>query len=459
MQGCGQDIKRAEPERETGLPAPDGPGRATTASGAPIRVSVITAVRNGAATVRQALESVLAQDHPAIEYIVIDGASTDGTADIIREYQDRLAYFISEPDRGISDAWNKGLARATGDYIAFLNADDHYHPNFIRRSLAARTGAPREVIYGATAVEEGDEVQDLIERRFQPSAIAGGFGFRHPSCLVSAATFEAAGRFDADVRIACDTDFLLRCVQQQAVFTYSGAVVFMRRGGVSDRHWQRAAHEYLGRLVHHGFLTPAQARHQARLIPLRALNRQLGLMPWLRQAKTQAYFLGLRALNLVHTLLPFALRPLLYRACGLQVDRSAAIQGGVRFFHIGRLTVGAGSVINRGVYLDNRVGVHIGRHVSVAHDVKLYSLGHAIHDDLFAAKGRPVRIDDHAVLFAGAMVMPGVHIGEGAVVLAGAVVTRDVPPLRVVGGNPAQDLGPRDSLPVYRFKRRFWFAH
>lgn len=426
---------------------------------APVRVTVVTAVRNGAATIRQAIESVLAQDHPAIEYIVIDGGSTDGTCEIIHEYRDRLAYVVSEPDRGISDAWNKGLARATGDYIAFLNADDYYHPYFIRRSLAARTGAVREVIYGATAVVDGDQIEDIIERRFDPRAIAGGFGFRHPSCLVSAGTFAATGPFDPDVRIACDTDFLLRSVRHEAVFTYSGAVVFMRRGGVSDRNWQRAAREYLGRLQALGFLTEREAARQARLVPWRALNRSWRLMPRLRQAKTQLYFLGLRALNLLHTISPFFIRAGLYRACGFDVDPTATIQGGVRFFHVGRLAVGAGSVVNRGAYLDNRVGLRIGRHVSVAHDVKIYSLGHEIHDDLFAAKGRTVQVDDYAVLFAGAIVMPGVHIGEGAVVLSGAVVTKDVPPYRVVGGNPARDLGPRDSRPVYRFKRCFWFAH
>jgi acetyltransferase-like isoleucine patch superfamily enzyme len=173
----------------------------------------------------------------------------------------------------------------------------------------------------------------------------------------------------------------------------------------------------------------------------------------------QTYFLGLAALNTLHGLLPFCLRPLLYRACGFQIDATATLQGGVRFFHIGRLAVGEGSLVNRGVLLDNRSGITIGRHVSIAHDSRIYSLGHDPHDAGFAARGRPVRIDDHAVVFAGAMIMPGVHLGRGAVVMAGAVVTKDVPPLRMVGGNPACDIGPRQLDPQYRLKRRYWFAH
>ena len=175
--------------------------------------------------------------------------------------------------------------------------------------------------------------------------------------------------------------------------------------------------------------------------------------------RSQLYFLGLAALNLVHRLLPFALRPLLYRACGFRIARSATIQGGVRFFHVGRLTIGAGSVVNRGVYLDNRAGITIGANVSIAHDCRIYTLGHEVHGGGFAARGKPVEIGDYAVLFAGAMVMPGVTLGAGAVVMAGSVVTKSVPPARIVGGNPAQDLGPREGEPAYRLDRRYWFAH
>jgi acetyltransferase-like isoleucine patch superfamily enzyme len=177
------------------------------------------------------------------------------------------------------------------------------------------------------------------------------------------------------------------------------------------------------------------------------------------RAVDQLYFLGLAFINRLHGWLPFVLRPLLYRACRFQVDRSATLQGGIRFFHVGRLAVGEGTLINRGVYLDNRMGIRIGRQVSIAHDTRIYSLGHDPHDANFAAKGAEVRIDDYAVIFAGAMIMPGVHLGEGSVVMAGSVVTKDVPPGRMVGGNPAQDIGERRCQPAYRLDRRFWLAH
>jgi acetyltransferase-like isoleucine patch superfamily enzyme len=180
--------------------------------------------------------------------------------------------------------------------------------------------------------------------------------------------------------------------------------------------------------------------------------------PW--RIRSQLYFLGLAAINLLHRCLPFALRPLLYRLCGFEIAPSATLQGGVRFFHVGRLKIGAGTLVNRGTYLDNRAGLAIGENVSIAHDARIYTLGHDVHDAAaFAARGKPVVIEDYAVLFAGAMVMPGVTVGRGAVVLAGAVVTKSVPPMRIVGGNPAADIGPRRGEPAYTLGRRYWFAH
>ena len=427
----------------------------------PPMVSVITVVRNGEKYIRQAIESVLAQDFPSIEYIIIDGASTDGTQAIIAEYRERLAHYVSEPDVGIADAWNKGIRAARGEYIAFLNADDYYQPSFIRRSIVATNGSPDVIIYGSTlVVDEADKLnQSVVNRQFDLSRIIYGFGFRHPSCLTHRKIFDVVGLFNVEVRIACDADFLLRCVKADVSFQRSKGVVVMRRGGVSDRQWRQATLEYISRLEAHGFIDQSSAFRQRAKVPLLQLNRFIGVVPVLRKLKTQGYFIGLRTINMLHGLMPFSLRILLYRACGFEVHSGATLQGNVRFFHLGNLQVGKNSVINRGVYLDNRCGIEIGDYVSIAHDVKIYSLGHEIHDDLFSVKGCKVIIEDYVVIFAGAMIMPGVQIGKGAVVMAGAVVTRDVPAFRIVGGNPACDLGPRDSHPVYRFNRRFWFAH
>lgn len=124
----------------------EGGRRTRGESGPPPRISVLTVVRNGEATLAQTLASVLDQPNDGIEYIVIDGASTDGTVDILRAHDDRLAYWSSEPDRGIYDAMNKALTAARGDWVVFLGADDQMKP--VLQSVAGQLRDPRAVYYG-----------------------------------------------------------------------------------------------------------------------------------------------------------------------------------------------------------------------------------------------------------------------------------------------------------------------
>ena len=141
-----------------------------------------------------------------------------------------------------------------------------------------------------------------------------------------------------------------------------------------------------------------------------------------------------------------------------QIHRDAAVQGGVRFFAPGRLQIGLGSMVNRGVFLDNRMGISIGENVNVAHDCRIYTLGHDVRSPSFRAVGGPVAIDDYAVLFAACMIMPNVKVGRGAVILPGSVVIRDVPAYEIHGGNPAAKVGVRDAELMYAPRRSFWFA-
>jgi glycosyltransferase involved in cell wall biosynthesis len=423
-------------------------------------VSVITIVKNGSKHIRDAIESVLSQDYAPIEYIVIDGQSSDGTQSIIQEYAEQLSYYLSEPDKGISDAWNKGVRAAKGEYIAFLNADDYYHPGFIRRSIAASKRDNAEIIYGITLLkDEEDETRSVIvDQAFDPSRIKFGFGFLHPSCLMHRSLFDSAGFFDEGIRIACDSEFLLRCLKCNVSFRKSDGLVIMRTGGVSDRQWMRAAFEYLFWVEKHGFISHSEYRLQRMVVLIRYVNKKFHLMNHIRSVKDQLYYIGMFLINLLNKMLPFKARALLYRFCGYKVHPTAVIHGGVRFFHVGRLTVGGGTVINSGVYLDNRKYLEIGSNVSISHDVKIYTLGHEINNDIFSIKGKSVVIQDYSVVFAGAMIMPGVTVNKAGVVMSGSVVTRDVPAFGIVGGNPATLIGMRDSHPAYRFTSRRYFA-
>lgn len=136
----------------------------------------------------------------------------------------------------------------------------------------------------------------------------------------------------------------------------------------------------------------------------------------------------------------------------------SCIHRGCKFFHVGKMTVGKNSVINFGCYLDNRRGIYIGNNVGIAHNTKIYTLGHDIEDPLFRTKGAPVHIEDSVFIFSNAMIMPGVTIHQGAIVLPGSVVTKDVEERMIVGGNPAKPIRKRTADIDYRQAYNYWFA-
>lgn len=120
--------------------------------------------------------------------------------------------------------------------------------------------------------------------------------------------------------------------------------------------------------------------------------------------------------------------------------------------------MGALSVINFGCFLDNRRGIVIGNNVGIAHNTKIYTLGHNIDSPMFETRGAMVTIEDNVFIFSNAIIMPGVTIHEGAIVLAGSVVTKDVPEWSVVGGNPARFVKARNKTIEYQNNYSYWFA-
>ena len=161
--------------------------------------------------------------------------------------------------------------------------------------------------------------------------------------------------------------------------------------------------------------------------------------------KNLLFFSLLSGLNLIMAGIPtFWLRRLVLRLARVNIASDVTVHRKIRLFGFGRLSCGAGTTINRGVYLDNRVAIRIGENVMIAHDCKLYTLGHDIDDSSFSAVGRQVSIEDHAVLFAGVVVMPGVTVGQMAVIYPYSVVTKNIPPGEVWGGNPAMKIRDRN---------------
>jgi len=206
-----------------------------------MKISVITVTRNSAATLPDALRSVASQSLKELEHIVIDGASTDATAEAVRLHGAHVSKFLSEPDIGIYDAMNKGLRLATGDIIGFLNADDYYADSgVLERVVETMSRLGLDVIYGDVAFFRKKNPHIIVRRyrsdRFSPRQLAWGWMPAHPAFFMKREMYQRIGFFNTNYRIAGDFEMMTRIFQQpQLRFEHLPEIlVMMGAGGVSN---------------------------------------------------------------------------------------------------------------------------------------------------------------------------------------------------------------------------------
>lgn len=209
------------------------------------KVSIITVVYNGVKTIEKTILSVVEQPYCNIEYIIIDGGSTDGTLDIIKKYKDKIACVISEKDNGLYDAMNKGIRQATGDIIGILNSDDWYEKDSIAKVVSFFKNNDVDLVYGRMfyVFSNGikmlaalDSLDDLVYRMTIP----------HPTVFVKKCIYEKYGVFDTTYQLAADYDLLLRFYHMNVKFGFMDDVItFFRVGGSSYQHQQITDSEHV----------------------------------------------------------------------------------------------------------------------------------------------------------------------------------------------------------------------
>lgn len=214
-------------------------------------ISVITVVRNGVSVIAGCIESVLAQRIENLEYIVVDGASTDGTLEIIRRYGDAITVCISEPDSGLYDAMNKGLRLARGRFIHFLNADDRYvAPDTLHKLLPQLD--ENAVCYGAMIYQEEDGRQRRLGSPFSWDRELKESHIPQPALFVPGHLYREAGEFNLEYRIAADYDMVLRLARRFPVRFVDQPVTLMMAGGISYTQMGRTFKEAAQVSIHHG---------------------------------------------------------------------------------------------------------------------------------------------------------------------------------------------------------------
>jgi glycosyltransferase involved in cell wall biosynthesis len=206
-----------------------------------MKISIITVCYNSEAFITSAIDSVLSQSYPDIEYIVIDGASKDGTISIIHSYGDRIAKVVSEPDKGIYDAMNKGLALANGEVIGILNSDDFYpHDSVIEEVVKAFEVNPNvDMVLGNVDFVKSENVSKPVRLyssfNFEPWKLRFGFMPAHPGAFIKRTAYERVGNYKLGYKIGADFEWFVRAVliHRLSFVKLNKTLVRMREGGVS----------------------------------------------------------------------------------------------------------------------------------------------------------------------------------------------------------------------------------
>lgn len=205
-----------------------------------MKISIVTIVLNGVKTIEATLNSVINQSYKNVEYILIDGGSTDGTLNVVQKYRKDISIFISERDDGLYDALNKGLRLATGDVVGILNADDFYANPSVLTDVVMRFNDPSvDIVFGDLEYfrqKKPDKVVRTYRSKwFSPKRLSYGIMPAHPTLFLRRCIYDKFGYFDPSYKIAGDFEFIVRIFKHQHLnFSYlSKIMVRMQLGGVS----------------------------------------------------------------------------------------------------------------------------------------------------------------------------------------------------------------------------------
>ncbi len=207
-----------------------------------MKISLITVSYNCDQTIGDTFNSVRLQDCDNLEYIVIDGGSTDRTVEIIKENEDIITFWSSSPDKGIYDAMNKGLQCATGDYVGFLHSDDvFYSESTLKNIFNAVIESRPDVFYGDLEYVSSESTDKIIRswqsRSFHPKLLKQGWMPPHPTLYIRKDVLDETGYFDTTYKIAADYDYILRVFSRRGLTAHylPEVIVKMRVGGASNK--------------------------------------------------------------------------------------------------------------------------------------------------------------------------------------------------------------------------------
>lgn len=403
------------------------------------KISVITVVYNDVSHIRDTIESYFSQSWEDKEYIVIDGGSTDGTVDIIREYAHRIAFWCSEKDMGIYDAMNKGIDHATGDWINFLNSGDFYVTADSLKNVMDSECVPNADVLFGNSIEINDVFQKQQFASENTSMLEMGPTFRHGSSIIRTSV-QRTHKFNlADHQVfgySLDWKMLFTIYKEGYRFCKVDTMIqAYQKEGTSNRPYRNLWYNYKITSQEHFSLKKLLFFIK---LSLGTFVRSCGLFSWLK-----ALILEFIVNDLLHYIPFWSIRKWYLQLVGAKIGKGSFIMKNNYIMNANHLQIGLYSHINRNCIIDARGTLTIGDNVSISHGVNLMTGGHDANSPHFMGTFKPIVIEDYAWLGVGCTILQGITIGKGAVVSAGAVVTKDVVPYTIVGGIPAKQIGQR----------------
>ena len=412
------------------------------------KISIITVVYNNVSEIKDTIESALNQTYPDIEYIIIDGGSTDGTAQIIEQYSNKLAFWCSEKDAGLYDAMNKGIAKATGQWISILNSGDVYTTNnALEMALKQVEGKNVDVIYGDSMEDNNGVLTPMLADGYTQK-LSFAPTFRHGSSLIKT-EIQKQFLFNLNKKnklgYSLDWEMLYRLyVSNKKFYKIKGFIETYKKDGLSNNAFKSLWYNYL--------ITSQERFHYKKFIfflkeVLLLILRSIGLYALIR-----AFFIEYLPNSILPSIPFWNIRKSVLKTLGLKIGKHSFVMKDNYIMNTNRLHIGNYTHINRGCLIDARGGITIQDSVSISHNVSIITGSHDVQSPIFMGVFKPIIIEDYVWIGANATILQGVKVGKGAVISAGAVVTKDVEPYSIVAGVPAKTIGKRTTDLHYQAK-------
>lgn len=422
-------------------------------------ISVVTITYNCQEKIEGTLKSVLKQDCPDIEYVVVDGGSTDSTYEKIKEYSCKFekkgVKFIhcSERDEGIYDALNKAIRMCSGQWIICVMAGDFLYENSVlSKFLVQFKSSDADIIYGDSEYYINGITKPLPAIDDAVQNLWKGPLFRQGSMFVSHDVYNINHyKVTDELRIAADFDFIFDMFVQGKKFAkFNNVVTVFELDGVSNDGVKqiidnkRIVSKYLN-----GLNRKQEFYYQKTFLKKKMLKltESLKFLKVYRQIRSffEHYFCN----HIVNKIPFYSIRHFFYRKIkGVIIGPGSSIHLNT-FIDSVNVFIGNNSTIGRSSYLDGRGGLVIGNNVSISPQVNIITAQHHTNCEFFSNEIKRVKINDYVWIGTGAIILPGVELGRGSVVAAGAIVSKDVGEFNIVAGNPARLIGIRNKNLVY----------